>query len=175
MSGGIDSAACAHLLKTQGLAVRGLFIDFGQPAAEPEADAAESLATIMDMPLERYVLSGGSTIPIGELVGRNAFLVFGALFLTRGSPGLIALGIHAGTPYYDCSGPFLDSMKRLVDAHTDGSVSLIAPFLHWSKADIVSYFNSARLPMHVTYSCEAGSRPPCGRCISCRDRNALSC
>jgi 7-cyano-7-deazaguanine synthase len=31
------------------------------------------------------------------------------------------------------------------------------------------------LPVQLTYSCELGSVPPCGLCLSCADRRALGC
>ena len=175
MSGGIDSTACAYLLATQGLSVHGLFIDYGQPAAKSEARAAGSLADAIGVPFTRYTLSGGPPVPTGELLGRNAFLIFVALLSTRGRSGLIAIGIHAGTPYYDCSHSFLDSTAQLVAAHTDGTVAVVAPFLRWRKADVVDYFRSVGLPMHLTYSCQVGSQSSCGTCASCRDRGALGC
>jgi 7-cyano-7-deazaguanine synthase len=111
----------------------------------------------------------------GELLGRNAFLIFTALFLTGGRPGLLAMGLHAGTPHYDCSAEFVAAAGKLVAEHTDGRVSLVAPFVTWTKKDVYDYFVSAGLPITSTYSCEAGREAPCGVCASCRDREALGC
>ena len=57
----------------------------------------------------------------------------------------------------------------------DGKVSVVAPFVEWSKADIVAYSTTHCLPTQITYSCEAGECPPCGSCPSCRDRRSLGC
>lgn len=175
MSGGIDSAACAHLLRSQGLAVGGLFIDYGQAAAEREARAVSSLAEYLGIAVRKIGLSGSPSSGPGEIVGRNAFLIFTALLQTRGRSNLLALGLHAGTPYYDCSETFVASVNRLVAEHTDGRVSVVAPFITWTKKDVYDYFVSARLPLEITYSCEAGTEPTCGACASCRDREALRC
>jgi 7-cyano-7-deazaguanine synthase len=173
MSGGIDSAACAHRLLAQGLRVEGLFIDHKQAAAAREAFAVSALAKVLGMDVRHVDISGLRPSGAGELVGRNAFLIFSALFLTRGNSSLIALGLHAGTAYFDSSEDFLASIDRLVGEHTDGRVSVIAPFITWSKGAVFDYFVSSGLPLAATYSCEAGTDPVCGECASCRERIAL--
>jgi 7-cyano-7-deazaguanine synthase len=175
MSGGIDSTACADFLAKQGNSVQGVLVDFGQAAGACERRAAHALATQMHIPLTTYSISGGSPYSAGEVLGRNAFLIFAALFLTRQKNGLLAIGIHAGSPYYDCSPPFFSIMTQLIAEHTDGRVTLVAPFLDWSKRDVFHYFLSSGLSIDLTYSCEAGTEPPCGACASCRDRKALGC
>lgn len=175
MSGGIDSAACAHFLTKQGMAVRGIFIDFGQAAARPERRSVKALSAHLGVPLAAYRVCGAVPYSTGELLGRNAFLIFAALFLTRRRSGLIAIGVHTGTPYYDCSPPFIEAMARLTAEHTDGGVAVVAPFLNWSKGDVLHYFLTTGLPIGLTYSCEVGTEPPCQECASCRDRSVLGC
>ena len=96
MGGGIDSAACAHLLRSRGLLVSGLFVDHGQAAAYCEAKAVAAIEGHLALPIQRISLSGGEPLGVGELVGRNAFLIFTAMFATRARPGLLVLGLHAG-------------------------------------------------------------------------------
>ena len=175
MSGGIDSTACAHLLAQQGEDVDGIFIDYGQPAAKVEERAVTAITTRLGIHLAIWRVSTPEPFTAGELIGRNAFLIFAALFLTRARPGMLAMGVHSGTRYYDCSEPFVAALARLVAEHTDGRVSFVAPFANWSKRDIYEYFVGAGLPIDLTYSCEVGSEPACGKCTSCRDRKVLGC
>src|SRR5437588_234094 len=91
LSGGIDSAACMRFLQSQGLAVRALFIDYGQPAAALELTSAFSLSEAHDCPFEVVTVRSNSQFGAGELLGRNAFLIFNALFFLRGAPGILAL------------------------------------------------------------------------------------
>lgn len=175
MSGGIDSAVCAHFLQTRGQNVQAAFFDFGQRAAAKEAKAVKAIAARLDIKLDKYQLRGRSAWSIGELTGRNAFLVVSALFTTQGTASQIAIGIHSGTPYYDCSEAFVNSLSRLLQEHTDGRVTLIAPLLTWNKGQIFDYFKAANLPLRETYSCEAGTSPVCGTCASCKDRRILGC
>jgi 7-cyano-7-deazaguanine synthase len=175
MSGGIDSAACAHLLAWQGNTINAVFINHSQAAAAAEERAVREITTRMGANLSCYSVLGSQPFAAGELVGRNAFLVFTTLFLTRGRPGILAMGIHGGTPYWDCSEGFAREMKKLVAEHTDGKVVFMAPFLTWSKSEVYEYFLTTGIDVSVTYSCEAGTIPVCGRCASCRDRKALGC
>jgi 7-cyano-7-deazaguanine synthase len=175
MSGGIDSSACAHFFKNRGNSITGVFVDYGQPAATHECRAVQLITEHLRAPLSTYRITGSASFSNGELIGRNAFLIVAAMFLSRCHSGLLALGIHAGTPYFDCSSAFFGTMGRLVAEHTDGAVTLVAPFLHWTKREVFDYFTSQRLPLNLTYSCEAGLKPPCGMCASCLDRQALGC
>jgi 7-cyano-7-deazaguanine synthase len=85
----------------------------------------------------------------------------------------IAIGIHAGTAYPDCSPLFVDRMQAVYDLYTSGRVKIVAPFLEWSKGEILAYACSSGVPLGLTYSCEAGSEPPCECCRSCLDRKLL--
>jgi 7-cyano-7-deazaguanine synthase len=175
LSGGVDSTACMKFLQAQGFKIRTFFIDYGQPAAAFERAKAESSSEVHGCAFEAIKVSGPSQFEAGELLGRNAFLVFTALFFLRGAPGILALGLHAGTPYYDCSEAFLGLVNKLVAEHTDGQVSVVAPFLTWSKRDVYRYFVDCGLTLEDTYSCESGVPGGCGSCLSCRDRQVLEC
>lgn len=175
MSGGIDSAACAAFLISRGLGVSAVFVDHGQAAVEYERVAVRSLAVALEIEVQELALTGAAPFGAGELVGRNAFLVFSALLATRARSSRIALGLHAGTPYYDCSPTFVDTINRAVAEHTDNAVQVIAPFIEWTKRDVYDYFIQQGLPIELTYSCEFGGVPACGVCASCLDRRAMHC
>ena len=172
-SGGIDSTACIHMLQTRGLSVSALFIDFGQAASLQERFAVRRICKRFGVRLDQISVNSSRRYGPGELVGRNAFLIFSALMFARPTRGLIALGIHAGTPYYDCTEAFFRSISTLVEDHSNSQNQLLAPFLSWSKAEIVTYCRDEDVPLELTYSCERGAARPCGRCLSCRDRKAL--
>lgn len=175
LSGGVDSAACAHHVQQQGFSVGALFVDYGQAARTYERDAATKIAKHLGIPLRAVGLSGLPPFGAGELLGRNAWLSTTAYFATSGAPGLICLGVHAGTPYHDCSKSFWDEMSSLVANQSDGKVRLHVPFVEWSKSDVWDYFAKSNIPLGHSYSCEAGALPPCGVCNSCHDRKVLEC
>ena len=90
------------------------------------------------------------------------------------NPGIIAIGIHEGPPYYDCSEGFLRSIQTLVDGYAAGRIKIAAPFLKWGKPIIWEFCKKVGVPVDSTYSCEKGGGHPCGTCLSCKDREALS-
>ena len=175
MSGGIDSASCVYFFKQQGYSVNGIFVDYGQAARQQEWLAVERLKKILDIDIQRIQVSALDVFGAGELVGRNVFLISSAMFLAGVQDGLLVIGIHAGTPYYDCSFGFVERMKQITEEHTSGRLTISAPFLDWDKRQIYRYFSETGLPVEATYSCELGAVPPCGVCASCQDRRKLGC
>ncbi len=174
LSGGIDSTACLAFYLKEGFHVECLHISFGQPASRHERIAAERVARHFDVPLKILRWSGSADFMAGEIVGRNAFFLLGALVEIGENTGILAIGIHAGTPYFDCSRAFLSSMQAVFDGYCDGQVRLAAPFIDWSKQQVFAFCKSEGVPIDLTYSCEKGMDQPCGECLSCRDRRALN-
>ena len=174
LSGGLDSAVCASLLKRQDFAVQGLFIDYGQAAAVRERASASALAQALDISLTQQSITPSPARGTGELLGRNALLISLGAFALGTTGGIVVIGIHAGTPYYDCSEPFLAAMDRLVQEQTDGRIAVSAPLASWTKADVFKAFQASGLSIAATHSCEAGNEP-CGHCLSCLDRKKLGC
>jgi 7-cyano-7-deazaguanine synthase len=110
----------------------------------------------------------------GEYHYRNALLVLAAASIAQHAHVGIAIGIHAGPPYYDCTPAFVDDMQRVLDGYHGGSTRVEAPFLEFSKRDIFDFCLGNGVPVELTFSCERGSNRPCQQCASCEDRMALS-
>ena len=85
----------------------------------------------------------------------------------------IILGIHSGTEYFDCSEIFLNKLNDIIDCYSKGTVYIEAPFLMWSKANIVEYAKKQNVPLYLTYSCSTSNNGPCGKCPSCLERKEL--
>ena len=173
LSGGLDSAACVAFFREQRFDIEGVFVNYSQAAASWELNAARAVAQHYGIPLRTFSWSGGETKGAGEIVGRNAFLALALAMELDHKTGLIAVGIHSGTRYYDCSGAFLSSLQGIIDGYTDGRLRIAAPFLEWDKRLIWEYCLKHHVPVGLTYSCESGTTPPCGTCNSCRDFEAL--
>jgi len=172
LSGGLDSAVALAAASPDVNSCCGLFFAYGQAAENEEECAARAIADYYAVPLKKIKLMGPS-FESGEIRGRNAFLVHGALLVAPPGPSTIILGIHSGTAYVDCTPDFVDLMQRSLALHTRGEVTLAAPFLTNSKADIYRLARELRVPIELTYSCECGG-DPCGTCMSCKDRGMLS-
>ena len=173
MSGGIDSTACAHFFQMRGDNVTGVFVDYGQAALHAERQAVTRVASTMRIPLSTITFRTSLLFRPGEVIGRNAFLVFASLVGLQPKAGVISLGIHSGTTYYDCSSDFNGRADEMVQSYSSGKLRLYCPFLVQPKSFVYQYARVARIPLHLTYSCELGTVPPCGCCQSCKDRNAF--
>lgn len=173
LSGGIDSTATLALYRRKASEVAALFIDYGQPAASQERDAAHRVAQHFKTTLTTVQCAGLGTIGSGYIKGRNALLLHLALTAAPFEVGQIALGLHAGTPYVDCSAAFVSEAQRMFDLYCAGRIRVVAPFLNDDKRGVVGFCRDAEVPLHLTYSCERGSPQPCGNCLSCGDRAAL--
>ncbi len=172
-SGGVDSTACIAYYLDLGFRVSPVFIDFGHPANIVERLHVRQVASHYELSPREIEVRGVDAYQEGEIRGRNAAFVAIALMAYPGMSGVIALGIHAGSPYYDCTPRFRDQMSALVSEYTNGGVQFDAPFINVEKPGIVEFGKAHSLPFGLTYSCEMGATPPCGKCLSCKDREAL--
>lgn len=173
LSGGIDSCACASYYIAQGASVSALFVNYGQISAQREVNAVLKICGYYNIPLDKVTISGfkswtGSCIP-----GRNSFLLYTGMMSFRHTTGIIALGIHAGTNYSDCSQEFIQTMQVSFDLYTDGCIQIGAPFVNFNKRGVWNYCQSENVPIELTYSCELGREQPCGECLSCKDLEVL--
>lgn len=171
LSGGLDSATLVASLTGDGGKVSALFIDYGQGAAVEEEVAARAVASFYEAPLRLLRLSG-LTCGVGEIRGRNAFLLHCALLAAPLEPTVVAIAIHGGVPYVDCGEDFVNLYRDSFALHTGGEIDLAAPFLSMSKGEVLGVALELGVPLDLTYSCERGGTP-CGVCLSCLDRAHL--
>lgn len=185
-SGGLDSAACIAYYLAQGFAVSGLWVDYGQAAAALEEASAERVATHFGIWLRKVRVTGlhwqdasgrGNRDHYDDCLfeyrGRNLTLAALALNSAPPGPGLVALGIHAGTSFADCSDTFVDSLDRMLRLLSEDMLRLDCPFLSWPKLEIARYALARGMPIDVTYSCIRGLPGGCQECEKCRDVEAI--
>lgn len=174
LSGGVDSAVCCDLMLSRGFEASALFVDYKQPARDAEWEAAQTVADHYAIAIDSIRVRGIGSIKTGEIPVRNCFLTSAVAMRVGKAASLLVLGIHAGTPYYDCSPDFAAKLGELLRLCTDSRVTLLAPLLQWTKAEVYEYARKRAVPIGDTYSCELGTQPPCGNCLSCQDRTLLS-
>src|SRR5882672_11240049 len=111
LSGGIDSAACVDFYRSLGRPLCALHVDYGQAASRKEYEAAVGIAHHYRVHLCQIHLAQSREKGVGEIAGRNGFLIFSAIMERPASVTAIALGVHAGTGYSDCSQEFLTRLN----------------------------------------------------------------
>lgn len=174
VSGGIDSTACLAFYQDTGFSITGLYVDYGHRASSKEDAASAAICNHYGIRRLKIACQGFESRSDGFIPGRNAFLLLASLMAFPDHVGMIALGIHSGTSYADCTASFVDQMQACLSVYTDGRVIVSAPFLDWTKREIWDYCRSVAVPLDLTYSCELGLMQPCGKCLSCKDLEALN-
>jgi len=171
-SGGIDSTACIQYYLDLDYSVTPLFIKFNQQSEKHEFNSAKKICNHYELNLHEVKVVSETEYKSGEIIGRNLMLVANALINVRDND-IIALGIHYGTGYYDCSETFIISVNHIFAESTNGTVRIDTPFLKWSKKQIWDYCKLKKVPIDLTYSCEVGGKVRCGKCATCQDLNIL--
>lgn len=64
---------------------------------------------------------------------------------------------------------WLDAWRALLDVQHFGTVTLLAPLAALRKSQVLALARDCEVPFELTHSCERGA-VPCGRCLSCRNR-----
>lgn len=170
LSGGVDSAVVLALLSSGAQPANAVWIHYGQPAASAERQASKVLAAYYGATWAELVVTGLAPPTAGEFPGRNDMLI--ALAAASAPGRCLAIGVHAGTSYADCSPSWLGEWQRLLTVEHYGTVRLLAPLADLSKAQVYALAGQCGIPVGLTHSCET-SVVPCGTCLSCKDRQAI--
>ena len=108
---------------------------------------------------------------------RNAILLSIATGLAVATGAdTVATAVHAGDhPIYpDCRPAFITAFEHLAQVANEGFVAegfkVTAPYLNFSKADIVARGAALGVPFDETWSCYRGGELHCGRCGTCVER-----
>ncbi|MCD7830359.1 MAG: 7-cyano-7-deazaguanine synthase QueC [Clostridiales bacterium] len=132
-----------------------------------------------DIPLESYaeqIQETGGETPVSTYVPfRNGlFLSCAASIALSKGCGVLIYGAHAddaaGFAYPDCSPAFHQAMDAAVYEGSGHQLRIEAPFVRWTKAQVVKKGLELGVPYELTWSCYQGGDKPCGQCGTCLDR-----
>lgn len=88
--------------------------------------------------------------------------------------GVIYYGAHAddaaGNAYPDCSEAFQNAINEAIYVGSGNQLKVEAPFVKWTKAQVVKKGLELGVPYELTWSCYEGGDRPCGVCGTCLDR-----
>ncbi len=197
LSGGIDSATTLYLAKKQGYEAFCLIFDYGQ-RHKKEIRRAEKIArkakshwrllkfelpgkgsSLIDrgrpIPEHRQLTAG---IPSTYVPARNIiFLSFASSYAESIKARAIFIGANEVdfSGYPDCRHGFLKAFERTLRVGmkigVEGKkISILAPLIKKSKAQIVKLALKLDVPIEDTWSCYRGRKSPCHVCDSCRLR-----
>jgi 7-cyano-7-deazaguanine synthase len=197
LSGGLDSTTLGAWIRERhpGETVKAYTFLYGQKHSV-ELEAARTVATAFGM--EHFLVElppiHGSALTDAELSlpedrdlatitgvapsyvpARNLlFLAHMASLQDAFGPGVLWLGVHHDdhTGYPDCRPEFVAAADEAVRLGTQYGLRIEAPFVHWSKADIIRWGLEHGVPYELTHSCYQGRRPACGVCDTCQARLA---
>lgn len=111
------------------------------------------------------------------LAGRNLVLLTkAAVVATTCHAHRIAIGPLAGNPFPDARPEFFAAMATALSLGLDQPIDIVAPFLDWTKEQVIRRGAELGVPLELTLSCmrpsaSAGGPPThCGLCSKCRER-----
>jgi len=196
LSGGMDSTTLLAKSKDEGDAVVALSINYGQRHFK-ELEAAKRIAGFYNVPHHTITLPGWeifknaessqvgqfADLPEGKydadsmkktvVPNRNMILLAVAeAFAISQKADFVEYAAHAGDHaiYPDCRPQFVRGIQSLVEHCDWNPVPISAPFLSWSKAEIVKLGLDLQVPYEFTWTCYAGKETSCGRCGTCVER-----
>lgn len=193
-SGGMDSYTLLHRALAEGWRVDALSFDYGQRHAR-ELDCARAVTRELGIDHEVVDITGiqsllaGSALTDSEPVpeghyeeatmkatvvpNRNMILLSLAIghAVSRGGEA-VWYGAHGGDHaiYPDCRPEFIEQMDRVARVANYDAVRVEAPFMHFTKGQILGEGLAMDLDYSRTWTCYNGRSLACGRCGACTER-----
>lgn len=201
LSGGLDSATVLAIARRQGFTCYALSVDYGQ-RHHAELAAAQRVASALGAREHRVVnidLTGfggsaltdskiavpeqpGEGIPLTYVPARNTIMLSLALAWAEVLQAQdIFIGVNAVdySGYPDCRPAYIEAFERMANLATKAAIeghalTLHAPLLHLSKAEIIREGVALGVDYAMTVSCYQADEQgrACGVCDSCRLRRA---
>jgi len=200
LSGGLDSATVLAMARAQGYVCYALSVDYGQ-RHHSELAAAQRVAQTLGAHEHRVInidltAFGGSAltdnkiavpqhasagIPLTYVPARNTIMLSLAMAWAEVLHAQdIFIGVNAVdySGYPDCRPAFIEAFERMANLATQAAVeghplTVHAPLLHLSKAEIIRQGNMLGVDYAATVSCYQADEQgrACGLCDSCRLRS----
>lgn len=202
LSGGLDSATCLAIARHQGFDCYALAFDYGQ-RHKVELEASQRVAHALGAKAHRIVSLdltqfGGSAltdntidvptggvqdgIPVTYVPARNTIMLSLSLAWAEvlGAQDIF-VGVNAVdySGYPDCRPAYIQAFENMANLATKAQVegaklTIHAPLMHLSKADIIQQGHQLGVDYALTVSCYQADTQgrACGVCDSCRLRQA---
>ena len=200
VSGGLDSVTLLHhLVKTEGRNPAVISFAYGQKHGKELDYAREQVKLlgcgehlVLDLtPFQALfgrssLVSAAVAVPdMTEVEGdpqpstyvpnRNMiFLALAAAYAEANGVSEVYYGAqqHDRYGYWDTTPQFLESLNSVYSLNRKTPVRIKAPFVRYSKADILRLGLELEVDYSMTWSCYVGQEKACGRCPTCAERVA---
>jgi len=200
VSGGLDSVTLLHyLVKTEKRTPAVISFRYGQKHVK-ELECAKAQAAllgckphhILDLAPIQSVFAGsalttadveipdvetvlGDPQPVTYVPNRNMiFLALAVAYAESLGVGTVYYGAqrHDIYGYWDTTPQFLERLNHVYTLNRKTPVQIAAPFVNYSKADIVRAGLALGVDYGQTWSCYVGQDAACGHCPTCAERLA---
>ncbi|MGQ4808058.1 7-cyano-7-deazaguanine synthase [Candidatus Entotheonellaceae bacterium PAL068K] len=198
VSGGIDSITLLHyLIKTKNIKPAAITFAYGQKHDKEVVHAREHAARlecpehlVLDLsPLQSVFANSALVSPeigipdILEVMGDpqppsyvpNRNMIFLALAVAYAETHEVT-SVYYGAQrhdvygYWDTTPQFLDHLNQVYALNRKTPVHILAPFIGYSKTDILRLGSDLAVDYSRTWSCYEGGASACGRCPTCAER-----
>jgi 7-cyano-7-deazaguanine synthase len=115
----------------------------------------------------------GDPQPVTYVPNRNMiFLALAAAFAETQGVGDIYYGAqrHDIYGYWDTTPQFLEQLNNVYRLNRKTPIQILAPFVTYSKTDILRKGLELEVDYGKTWSCYEGQDMACGRCPTCAER-----
>jgi len=200
LSGGLDSTVLLASALEQGFEVRAITFDYGQRHNREIQSAIRvahhfgldpgnthkliDISHVGEQLLQGSALTSPSVeVPLGHYAdpsmritvvpNRNMIMLsIAAGWAISLSCGAVALGVHAGdhAVYPDCRPRFFAAAEEALRLGNYVSLTVMTPFIDWTKAAIVKHGAELKAPFELSWSCYQGGEKHCGKCGTCVER-----
>lgn len=199
LSGGLDSSTLAYYLHEKGYELICISFNYGQKQVRELESAAyitrqlNGIHHIIDLAFMNQYLQSSSLINaalnnpkenyakenmlVTVVPNRNTMMLSLAWTIACANQAkAVAFGPHKGDNYVyaDCRPDYFNALNLALRLGTidsrDENLQLIAPFIDFTKAEIIQTGQKLGVPFAATWSCYDGQKQHCGKCGTCRQR-----
>ena len=196
LSGGIDSTTTLYYAKKKGYKCFALIFDYGQRHKRELHSAAQVAkrakvphiimkiklpwkgSSLLDrskkLPRGRSLKKMSKEVPSTYVPSRNTiFLSYAASYAESIGAEAVFIGANAidFSGYPDCRPAYYSVWQKLIKQSTKAkNIKIYTPLIKKTKSGIIKLGLNLKAPLHLTWSCYAGGKKPCGVCDSCRIR-----
>ena len=194
LSGGVDSTTLLHRMVYQFDKVIALSFDYGQRHRKELYFAKK---TCQKLNIEHKIIKlsffgemkgscltektlkvphghyESSSMKLTVVPNRNSILLNIAIgFAISNQASVVGYGAHSGDHaiYPDCRPAFLYAIQNLAMVVHDSPVMIYAPFINYTKSQIIKEGKRRNVDYGLTWSCYEGGQVPCWKCGTCVER-----